>query len=449
VRATAVPVADDVPFWRTSAWWRTSARSSIALWASTLLAFVANLIAARSLGPTGWGAVVLALALATFVGLVLDITFEEAVVHHGARELARGRLGDLRSLVRTAFLLDVAIGAVITISLMALAAPLADIGSGGGLDPTLVRLAGLSVIAATADTSTGAVLLLAGRPDLRALAMAGTSLSRLVAVLIAVEVGGPRAVLLAFASAVALGGALQGFLAWRVGWRAWRFTDAGSGVRVWARRILPFSLYSSLTTSVTTANAQLVPIILGRVAGTASVGNYNVALLPVTVGAVVSAPLRLTLFGEQAKLAAEDKRGVLRRSIRGYTGIALAVGIPGAALGWLVLPWLLRTLYSEEFSGAVEPARVLLFAAVAQLVIGWAKTFPAAVGRPGVRALVSGAELVLVVSLLTWLAGYGPTGAAASVSATSVVIAVTWWLVAHRLLERPLQPGPAENQSRA
>jgi O-antigen/teichoic acid export membrane protein len=444
--ATSPPslAADESPFWRTSAWWRTSAHSSVALWASTLFAFLANLVAARSLGPTGWGAVVLALAVATFIGLVLDITFEEAVVHHGARALAAGRSGDVRSLVRTAFLLDIAIGAVITFSLIAFAGPLAEVVSGGDLDPALVRLAGLSVIAATADTSTGAVLLLAGRPDLRALAMAGTSVTRLVAVLIAVDVGGPRAVLIAFASSVAAGGALQAFLAWRVGWKTWPSTRADVGVRTWARRILPFSLYSSLTTSVATANAQLVPIILGRAAGTASVGNYNVALLPITAGAVASAPLRLTLFGEQAKLAAEGKQDVLKRSIRGYTAIALAVGIPGAAIGWLVLPWLLRTLYSDEFGDAVEPARVLLVAAVAQLAIGWAKTFPAAVGRPGVRAAVSGAELAALVALLAWLAGHGPSGAAVAVSATSVGVAVTWWLVAHRLLEQPVRRGQAE-----
>jgi O-antigen/teichoic acid export membrane protein len=424
----------EAPFWRTGAWWRTSARSSVALWLSTLFAFLANLIAARSLGPSGWGAVVLALAVASLVGLVLDITFEEAVVHYGSRAIAEGRLDRLRSLVKTAFVLDIAIGVVITVVLMAVAGPLATVASGGDIDATLVRLAGLSVIAATADTSTGAVLLLAGRPDLRAFAMAITNLGRLIAVIVAIELGGSQAVLLGFASAIAVGGAIQGYLAWHVGWRKWRSATEEGGLAFWARVLLPFSLYSSLTTSVATANAQLVPIILGRVAGTTSVGIYNVALLPMTLAAVVSAPLRLTLFREQAKLAAEGKRDVLRRSVRGYTAIALVLGIPGAALGWLILPWLLRTLYSDEFGGATEAARVLLLAAVAQLAMGWAKTFPAAIGRPEIRAIVSGGELVVTVSLLAWLAGRGPSGAAAAVSATAVVTAVTWWLVADRLL---------------
>jgi O-antigen/teichoic acid export membrane protein len=437
---------DEPPFWRTGAWWRTSARASAALWASTALAFVANLIAARSLGPAGWGAVVLALALATLVGLVLDITVEEAVVYHGSRALAEGRLDRLRSLVQAAFLFDIAIGGIVTITLMALAGPLATLASGGDFDPTLVRLAALSVIAATADTSTGAVLLLASRPDLRALAMAGTSLGRLIAVVVAIQVGGTQAVLIGFASAIAVGGVLQGVLAWHVGWRRWHSAGKVGSLYAWGRLLLPFSVYSSLTTSVTTANAQLVPIILGRAAGTASVGIYSVALLPMTVAAVVSAPLRLTLFREQAKLAAEGKHAILRQSIRGYTAIGLVLGIPSAVVGWFALPWLLRTMYSDDFASATEAARVLLVGAVAHLAIGWAKTLPAAIGRPRVRALVSGGELALTVALLAWLAGHGPSGAAAAVSVTAVVVAVTWWLLSDRLLDRGAGPLRAPTQ---
>jgi O-antigen/teichoic acid export membrane protein len=417
-------------------WWRASARSSLALWLSTLFALLSNLVAARSLGPTGWGAVVLALALATLVGLILDVTFEEAVVHYGSRALAEGRLDRLSSLIRTAFILDLAVGVVITLVLVLAAGPLAALGGGDDVDATLVRLAALSVIAATADTSTGAVLLLAGRPDLRATAMALTGLARLLAVIVAVQVGGPKAVLVAFAVAVAVGALAQGLLAWRVGWRAWSASGQAGSLREWGRTLIPFSLYSSLTTSVTTANAQVVPIILGRAAGTTSVGIYNVALLPTTAAAVFSAPLRLTLFREQAKLAAEGKQEVLRRSIRGYTAIALALGIPGAALGWLILPWLLTTLYSDDFRSAADAARILLLAAVAQLAMGWAKTFPAAIGKPQVRAVISLGELALTISLLAWLTDHGPEGAAVAVSATAVAAALTWWFVADRLLRR-------------
>lgn len=433
------------PFWRTPQWWRRIARVTAAVWISTVLAFAATVVAARALGPSDYGAVVLAVSVAGLIATFLDLTLEEAVVHHGARALAEGDHGKVRGLLRTALVVDVAIGLFVSAVMFVFAEPLADLLGRGRLDPTLLRLAALSTVAGTADGTTGAVLLIARRTDLRAWSLAGTSLARLAFVALAVAVGGSRAVLVAYAAASALGSAVQAFLGWRVGWRSWARAPATTRGLAWVRTLFAFGVHTSVATSVIAVNRGVVSVFLGRFAGTSAVGLFDAGMLPVSITSVVSNPIRLWLLPEQAWLSARGRIQQLRRMIRDYTMAGLALGTVGAVIGWFLLPTLIPALYSEEFSGAVGPARILLVAAVVSLATGWTKTLAGAVGRPQIRTAISALQLVLLLVFLSILVGrHGITGAAVVVSATSILIAGMWWAALRVLLpasaERPHRP---------
>jgi O-antigen/teichoic acid export membrane protein len=431
---TPGPHVDEEPFWRRRSWWRRSGISSLMIWAATGITVISTLIAARGLGPIEYGELVLALALATLVGMLLDLTLDEAVVRLGYRSLAEGRLGDLGTMLRTALGIDIAVG-VAVFAVIALGAPLLTAVGGGEVDAALVRLAGLGVLAATLDGTTTGVLLLAGRPELRGWTLLAVGLTRLAAVLAALELGGQSAVLIAYAAATAVGGAFQALLAWRVGWRHWRGAGTATGsAMVWGRRLIRFGIHTSLATTITGANFWLVPVLLGALAGPKAVGVFSVGFFPVVLANVFSGPLRLNMFPEQVKLAAQRRDPLLHQSIAGYTRIALAIGVPAAVAGWFVVPWLIPAVLSSSFDDAVTPTRILLVAAVAQLAYGWAKTFPAAIGRPQIRTFVSVVEIVITVSLLLALHEAAAEGAAAAVSISSAVLLVLWLSIAARVL---------------
>ena len=141
----------------------------------------------------------LAVAVATLIATLLDFTLEEAVVHHGYRALVRGDTAGLLGLFRTSLFLDVAIGSVVTAGIVLLASPLANLASAGHLDPGLVRLAALVTLPSSVDSTTSAVLQVAGRPDLRGWLMAWANLARLVAVVLAIQIGTPEAIIVAWA----------------------------------------------------------------------------------------------------------------------------------------------------------------------------------------------------------------------------------------------------------
>jgi O-antigen/teichoic acid export membrane protein len=426
-RDVRVPAPAD-EFWTSRAWWRRAGKTSIASWGSTVLALLGTVLAARALGPEDYGETALAIATATFVALFLDLALEEGVVHHGFRAIARGDTGALRSLLRTAFLFDLGIGVLLAASLVGLAGPLADVASGGELDPRLVQIAALMTLAATIDGTTGAVLLLAGRPDLRAWVMVGTNLARLLALLGAVQLGGPAPVVGAYALAAVVGAVIQGLVAWRVAWREWSRAKPTGEARAWFRPLVTFGIHSSLTTSMLSVERSLVLVLLGALSGPTATGIFNIALLPISVMAFASAPIRLVLYPEQARLAAGGEIGSLRRTVRGYTAIGFAVGIPGAVAGWFLIPWLVPALFSEGFEEAVEPARILLIAAVFLLAVGWSKTLPAAIGEPQLRTALSALSAGIMLTLTVLLAPrYESSGAAIAYSAAAVSVSVVWW----------------------
>ena len=421
-------------FWRQGAWWRRAGQSSAALWTASAAALATSAIAARGLGVTSYGRLVLAISVATLVSTFLDLTLSEGVVHHGYRMLRSGDHAGLRGLLWSATVIDVAIGVGVTAALFAAAEPLADVLGSGRITADLLRLAALTPLAATLDSTTTAALLLLGRPELRAAMMCLTSLLRMLAVAVTAFVGGPALVLCGFAVAAAAGSVAQLVVTRRLVARAWPEVAAERDLGRWAGVLARFGVHSSVTSSLASANLAITPIIVGRVAGASSVGLFDAALFPVSLANVGSGPIRLVLLPEQARLSAEGNAAVLARSVRIYVLAAAAIAVPAVIIGWFALPTLIRLLFGEGFAGSVAPARVLLIAAAAALIQGWAKTFPAAIGRPQVRTMVSLGELVATAVLLWLLARESLTGAAWAVSIVTVLTATAWWLLGRRLL---------------
>jgi O-antigen/teichoic acid export membrane protein len=391
-------------------------------------------VAARSLGPDDYGVVVLALSVTAIAARLLDFTFGEAVIHHGHRALAAGDVGGLRSLMALSFRLDLVIGAVLAGTLLLLAVPLAQLVSADGIDPSLVRIAALGVLVVTVDGTTGAVLLIARRPDLRAWTQAGGSLFRVLGTVGAVALGGgPAAILTSYVLSGALSSLLLAWVAWRIAWRQWTRARRGA-LPVSASRLIRFAFQSSATTSVDAAGESLFPLILGNLASPGAVGVFRAAMLPVLASNMLSQPLRLVLFPEQTKLHAEGRIAELRRATRGYTVLALSVAVPAAVIGWFAMPLLISLVFSSSFDGAVTAARILLVAAAVQFTLSWSKSFHAAVGRPHIRTILATISVALSLVLLLLLGDQGAEGAAIAYTAATVTTAAVWLVIVSRYL---------------
>jgi O-antigen/teichoic acid export membrane protein len=162
---------------------------------------------------------------------------------------------------------------------------------------------------------------------------------------------------------------------------------------------------------------------------------YQVATLPLTAAALASAPLRMALLPEFARLYAAGALEALRQAVRTYVRVAAALGALGVLVGWLVLPRLVVLVFGDDYVHAGRIGRVVLIAAALELMLGWGKLLVPAAGRPQLRTAVAAIQLTLVVSVLAWLGGDAEAGATA-VTITSGAGCLLWWLVYRQLLAR-------------
>ncbi len=83
--------------------------------------------------------------------------------------------------------------------------------------------------------------------------------------------------------------------------------------------------------------------------------------------------------------------------IRKYTIGAAALMVVAVPVFFVAMPWLVEVIFGTEYVGAVDAARIVLFAAAIQFAIGWTKSLPVTIGRPRLRIVTHGVETLVAV----------------------------------------------------
>ena len=117
---------------------------------------------------------------------------------------------------------------------------------------------------------------------------------------------------------------------------------------------------------------------------------------------------------------------------RSVVGSTLLMALALAPLEW-AMPWLIRVFLKPAYLPATEAARLVLGAAAIQLILGWTKSFPVTIGRPGLRILAHGETAVLLPLIIVFGKLWGVTGAGAAVLASSVAFGLVWTVLVLRM----------------
>ena len=142
----------------------------------------------------------------------------------------------------------------------------------------------------------------------------------------------------------------------------------------------------------------------------------------------------MVLLTEQTRDWEHGRRTAVMRGIRNYSALAALLMIVAVPPLYYWMPELVRLVFKPKFAPATDAARVFLFAAAVQFLVGWTKSFPVTIGRPNLRIVTNGAEALVIVPLtvvfgLLW----GATGAAGAVLAGTCVFAALWGVIAMRV----------------
>lgn len=405
--------------------------TAVGIYASVLLGFAATVVAARRFESTAvFGLYTLVLAATGFFQTLFDVTVEEAVVKFGFSYSAAEDWGRLRELVRSALAVKLA-GGLFGAAGIGVLAPFADALFGDDrLRDALFVAAAIPAIQSL-EGLAGAILLLRGRYDVRSTFLVWSMALRLAAIWF----GAPRGLVTAVALVVvaqvvataSIG--LVGLAALR------RFPDVPRVPLTEERRaIVRFVVQSSAATGVISIRTYVTPLLLGMVSTAAQVSYFRVGQAPQSGFQALSAPARMVLLTEQTRDWAQGRQRRVVRGIRNYSLLAAAVLVVILPPLYWWMPDIVRILYGGEYVPAADAARVFLIAAGVQFLVGWTKSFPVTIGRPGLRIVTHGVESLVIVPLALLLGHeWGATGAAAAVVAGVCVFAALWAAIAMRV----------------
>ena len=400
------------------------------IYLSAVLGFLGQILAARWLGVERYGLLAIVMSVTGFVQLLFDLTVEEAVIKYGFRYQASEQWGKLRRLYSRALRIKLVGSLVAGVAIAALApAANAIFGHSDLLLPLLIA-AFLPLVQAP-EGLAGTSLLLRSRYDIRSFFLVVSMGTRFVALAIGSRLGVTETVLLL----VVAQGVTTGLIT-LAGRKVFRGFPRAPHESLGADRaeIVRFMKKSAIASTMTTFQGALAPIVLGMVANPTQVGLYRVALAPQQALAAISSPVRLILLTEQTR---DWERGDIRTvfaGVRRFTiaaGLLMLVAVPPL---FVFMPDLVRFIYSAKYAAAGDAARFVLVASALTFVIGWSKSLPVSIGRPGLRILTHGIQALVLIPLtavfgLLWQA----TGASAALAVAAAVFVAVWAVLIVRL----------------
>ena len=416
------------------------------IYLSAVIGFLGQIFAARSLGVESYGLLAIVMSVTGFFQFLFDLTVEEAVIKYGFRYLAGEQWGKLRRLYSRALRVKL-LGSLVAGVVIAALAPAAHavFGHSGLLVPLLI--AALLPLAQAPEGVAGTSLLLRSRYDIRSFFLVVSMGTRFIALAIGSRMGITETVLLL----VVAQGVTSGLIA-LAGLKVFRGFPPAPQEPLGADRaeIVSFIKRSAIASTVATFQGAVAPIVLGMVSNPTQVGLYRVALAPQQALAAISSPVRLILLTEQTR---DWERGDIRTvfaGVRRFTigaGLLMLVAVPPLLV---FMPDLVRLVYSAKYADAGNAARFVLVASALPFVIGWSKSLPVSIGRPGLRILTHGIQALVLIPLtavfgLLWQA----TGASAALAVAAAVFVAVWVVLILRLNNEHRHVPPAMTEGAA
>ena len=407
--------------------------TGVGIYTSVALGFLGTVVATKEFNSSRvFGDYATVIFATGFLQSLFDLTVEEALVKYGFRYATREDWGRFRRLFASALRFKLAgssLGAIGLVVFSQLAPARLEV-------PSLLA-AGIP-IGQSLEGLGGSVLYLRSRYDLRSLLLAWSMALRLAGIAVGAHFGLSEAIAGVLAAQVASTASIGAV--GRIAFLRFPRADARS-LGEDRREIGSFILQSSAATGVLALRGGLAPLLLGAVTSTTQVGLFRVAQAPQSGFQALSAPARMVLLTEQTRDWEKGRQAAVLRGVRRYSIAAFGISIVLVPPLLVFMPDLIRLIFSPEYLGAVNAARLFVLAAAVQLVVGWTKSFPVTIGRPGLRIVTHGLETIVVLPLVFLLGSrWGAAGAAGAVLAGMCVFAIAWAIIFLRM--RPEDVGP-------
>ena len=349
--------------------------------ASLALSLLQGILAARMLGPAGYGLVALVMSYASTVNGLFSFRMGELVVRYGGQYLEEGDKPRAAALIKVSAVAELAVSslAFVVVALTSGAAA-RFVAKAPGIEWMFV-LYGLGLLCnSNAETATG-VLQITNKIKTRGklnLIQALFSAAIIVAVFSWNERAGVGAgtALLAVLAAFLLGKAILGIGLFVAGWseldrvlgRDWRHADISTLPSL--RELFGFALSSNLSATAILVFRESEVLWVGLFLNNEAAGLYKVAYTIVGLLSVPADPLILSVYPEANRLVVQKAWRRLEDFLKKITSLAFLYNVV-LALGLLLLGRWLLSIYGGQYTVAFPAILALLAGLVFNYTLFW------------------------------------------------------------------------------
>ena len=404
--------------------------------ATSVFAFLEPILIARFLGVEGFGLFSLVISYVGIISRLVDLKSPEAVIRYVGQYWELGEKNRALSFIKFFYLLDFLVGLVALGMCVLLAGVANDLFIHSEETFKFILIYSLSVLVASVNTSSEAILRVFG--EFKTIALVRTYRTglrvALIAVVLIVGIGidGILAcyVVVAFIFFVTLQIIVSRVLR-REGLNKWttaKIEDLG----VTISEVRPFVLTSTFSGFLNNIlNKEFLPVlVLGHFVGREAAGLYRVATMFSGVRAKLRQPANQTIYPAlitaKSSSSWKDFTEIISYSTRNFLKIFLPVGL----VSFVFANQIIVLLFGIEYQPAVFAMRIII---VSEVLLGfyfWIDSAEMALDKLRqrvVRVSVSSASYIIVLFML--VQSYSYEGAAVSRLVPSIVIFVFSWLV--------------------
>lgn len=384
--------------------------------AAGLVSLLYMVIAARTLGPTQYGVLVLVNYFAMLVGGLIAFPGWHAIVRYGLRAVSDNDHGRLVRLLRFAGAVEL-LGGLAAVVTAAIAAPILGPRLGWSSEAQALALPYSFAVLATVRATPAGFLQIIRRFDILGFHNVITPLMRLAGTLVVVFFGWG---LTGFLFAWLIAALVEGLSLWVFGVILARryfgehaLLGAIGDVRAENVGLLRFMATANADTMFTELAGRVAPLIMGWALGPAAAGLYSIAHRTTVVIAQPAQILGQAAYAELSRLAAREGAGAaVRRALARSVGIALIAASPVLVI-LALFPRQVSTLVAgPAYAGAAAIMTWLAFARVVSLCGPPTSAALIALGRPGLSVLANSAVNLGLLPLLPLFTAYwGLSGA--------------------------------------
>ncbi|MGD0646233.1 MAG: flippase [Candidatus Bathyarchaeia archaeon] len=322
---------------------------------STVISAIATIFVARLLGSNLYGLYGIVLITPTLIGVFRDWGVNSAMVRYAAQFRSENRASEVRSILVSGIIFEIALGMVLSAISFALSGYLATNVFHRPQITSLIQIASISILAGGLINAATAAFTGIEKMELNSIMLICQSIIKTIIMITLVILGlGTSGAVLGYTVAMVIAGFIGVALVWTQYKNLPKLGNVKLEIKAYTKSMLSYGTPLSLSAIISGFQSQyyafLLPIFY--VSDNIAIGNYGVASTFVVLISFFAAPIATMLFPAFSKLNAQKDKETLRNVFQFSIKYASLFVVPVAALVMCLAEPAVSTLFGKTYSTA-------------------------------------------------------------------------------------------------